>query len=119
MEEEAAAVVVHAARTEAVDGERCITVARQPVRPRDHRTVEAAASMQEDDGRKRSRSRRPGQVADEPDRLRRRSAVDLDELAGTRVSAGNCDRRQQTSDENPHGHAAPSPECLAVYTLWR
>ena len=46
-------------------------------------------------------------------------ALDLDELAGTRVGAGDCDRGEQTSDENPHGHAAPSPECLAVYTLWR
>jgi hypothetical protein len=34
-----------------VDGECRIAVARQPVGPRDHRTVETAAAVQEDNGR--------------------------------------------------------------------
>ena len=114
VEEESATVVVHPARTEAVDGERRITVARQPVRPRDHRTVEATASVQEDDGRKRSRSLWPGEVADEPNRLCLGPAVDVDELARRHVGAGNGHRGEQTSDQNPHGHAATLADSVSA-----
>src|SRR5687768_15039834 len=81
IEEEAATVFVHLARTEAVDSERRIAVARQPVRPRNHRAMEATASMQEDDGRKRPRSLRSSQIADQPNGLRLDPAVERDELA--------------------------------------
>src|SRR5262245_46815355 len=100
------AVLVEPARTEAVDGERHVSGARQPVCPGNHGTVEATASMQEHDGWKRPRSRWPGHVADQPNRGLPGPTLDVNELARRGVGAGNGHRDQQTCKQTPHGHAA-------------
>jgi uncharacterized protein YceK len=82
-------VIIDASRTETVDGERGVAEVRKPIGPGDHRAVEAATAMQQDDRRKWSCSLWSRHVADQPNRLRPAPALDLDELAGRCVGAGN------------------------------